>query len=156
MEVGVCGGELSSEAGAARRTEVCPLTSLKDRCSVKDSICVCILLAFTTHVIHIHDLVVIASLIQQKTGAQNGQVICPGSHSCYRVLRAIGSPFPNSVSLRLNTEGCCLTALSKCKILSLYLGQPLGVFSTSCLELQGLCLRLKALPDCTQKLVGKI
>lgn len=117
-------GELMNEAGTAWRVEFYPLTSLNARCSAKHPICVSY-----CHSQLLHDLVVIASLIQQKTWAQNSQVICPESHSCYRVLREIASPFPNSLSLRLNTDGCCLTSAStKCKMLSrLFRTAPRGL-----------------------------
>lgn len=113
--LGISQGELASEAGSAWKTEFYLPTSTNARCSAKYSVCVSY-----CHSQLLHDLVVIASFIQQKTWAQNSQVICPGSHSCYRMLRAIASPFPNSVSLRLNTDGCCQTAvLTKCKMLSM-------------------------------------
>lgn len=126
---------------------ILPLSTLNARRSTKYSVCV----SYCPSQL-LHDVVVITSRIQWKTWAQNSQVICPGSHSCYRVLRAIASPFPNSVHLRLNTDGCCLIAtLAECKVLSLYLGQLLGVFSTYCPELPGLCLRHKTPSECTQE-----
>lgn len=94
---GLITGGGSSEAGRVQRMEVCSLTTLNAgsyaKCSIHVPCC---------HPQELHELVVIASLMQQKKWAQKCQLICLGSYICYRGAQSHSVSF-DRVSLRLNT-----------------------------------------------------